>query len=701
MLSDIEYRNNLLNTVNRAANILLATDSGQDVESSILKSMELIGRVIEVDRVQIWKNEMTDGSLHFVHTYQWLSDFGEQNVPVPIGLSIPYSAIPHWEEMFLRRETINSPLSKLTQIEQDLLAPYNMKSIVIIPLFLHDAFWGFFSLDECTNERAFPEEEIGILLSAGMLISNALLRDEMVQNDRKTVAKLNAVISNYPGAIWSVDKDNTITLFDGLYLEKIGVTRDFLEGKKIDVARQKNRHLDIVEHIDKTFAEKSPQDWMSEIDGKIFRSRIIPIFEEDGSVSSVVGNIDDLTEILQLQKELETALEKAEAAVQASKSAQLTMSAMFGSNTQINILFDHNFKAIDCNFEAVKFLGFETKEAMIAGFIERIENSIPERQPDGHKSIPLSERFVTTVKEGSVKFRTELHLGQKKRNLDVALKKIPYENSFAIVGYIDDVTEIHEREMKLKHTQEQLKKAVEEAREASRAKSDFLANMSHEIRTPINAITGMTSIGMSAADIEKKDYSFKKINDASKYLLGIINDILDLSKIEAGKFELSPVEFEFEKMLRRVVDVNRFRIDEKQQDFAVHIKSSIPKYLYADEQRLAQVITNLLSNAVKFTPENGSVKIAADYLGEQNGICKIQIAVTDSGIGIDKEQQGKLFKVFQQAESSTSRKYGGTGLGLAISKSIVDMMGGEIWVESEPGRGSTFSFRVKMKVGKS
>jgi len=145
--------------------------------------------------------------------------------------------------------------------------------------------------------------------------------------------------------------------------------------------------------------------------------------------------------------------------------------------------------------------------------------------------------------------------------------------------------------------------------------------------------------------------------------------------------------------------VSTFRIDEKKQKFNVYVDRDIPPYLYGDDQRLAQVITNLLGNAVKFTPEEGAISLNTYFLGEKDGFCEIRVSVTDTGIGISREQQENLFQSFQQAESSTSRKFGGTGLGLAISKSIIEMMGGEIWVESEPEKGSSFMFTVKMQRG--
>jgi PAS domain S-box-containing protein len=250
--------------------------------------------------------------------------------------------------------------------------------------------------------------------------------------------------------------------------------------------------------------------------------------------------------------------------------------------------------------------------------------------------------------------------------------------------------------MLMLHDVTELIRAKEAAENASMAKSSFLANMSHEMRTPMNAVIGMTLIAKNSDSIERKDYCLGKIEDASTHLLGVINDILDMSKIEANKFDLSFTTFNFERMLQKVVNVINFRVDEKKQNFIVRLDRRIPRMLTSDEQRLAQVITNLLSNAVKFTPEEGMIRLEAQLSeAEDDDICVIRISVTDTGIGVSEEQKSRLFASFEQADSSTSRKFGGTGLGLAISKRIVEMLGGEIWIESEFGKGSTFAFTFR------
>jgi signal transduction histidine kinase/DNA-binding response OmpR family regulator len=248
-----------------------------------------------------------------------------------------------------------------------------------------------------------------------------------------------------------------------------------------------------------------------------------------------------------------------------------------------------------------------------------------------------------------------------------------------------------------KNAEELLNQALDEALQASQAKGNFLSNMSHEMRTPMNAIIGMTSVGKQTPDPQRKDDAFQKIEDASAHLLGVINDVLDMSKIEANKLELNTVSFSFERMLQKVVNVVNFRVEENRQHFFVTIDHQIPPYLIGDDQRLEQVITNLLSNAVKFTPEEGTVRLDTKLLEQQDNLCTIRIEVSDTGIGISDEQKERLFHSFEQADSGTSRRFGGTGLGLAISKRIVELMGGEVWVESELGKGSAFIFSVKLK----
>jgi signal transduction histidine kinase/DNA-binding response OmpR family regulator len=339
--------------------------------------------------------------------------------------------------------------------------------------------------------------------------------------------------------------------------------------------------------------------------------------------------------------------------------------------------------------------GWEEKLANEICINDMVCNMTPQEQeqlsPQGILSILVVPVFLQGKFWGFVGF-DDCHNERKFTNNEVSILR-----SASLL--IANAMLRNEMTLSLRVNAVELEKALEKARAASLAKSNFLSNMSHEIRTPMNAIIGMTTIGKSASVLERKDYAFDKIEGASSHLLGIINDILEMSKIEAGKFELSFVEFDIEKMLQKVVNVINFRVDEKRQRFTVHLDRNIPRFLIGDDQRLTQVITNLLSNAVKFTGEEGLIHLDAHLIGSADDVCTIEFAVRDTGIGISVEQQARLFSSFEQAESSTSRKFGGTGLGLAISRRIVELMGGKIRIESELGKGASFIFTVKVKPG--
>jgi signal transduction histidine kinase/ActR/RegA family two-component response regulator len=247
-------------------------------------------------------------------------------------------------------------------------------------------------------------------------------------------------------------------------------------------------------------------------------------------------------------------------------------------------------------------------------------------------------------------------------------------------------------------TNASLVEAREEAMAGSRSKSEFLSNMSHEIRTPMNAITGMIAIAKSTSDVAKKDECLDKMEEASAHLLGVINDVLDMSKIEANKLEIVAADFSFHKFIKKVVTMSTFQIRQKDLTFDLDIDAAIPAVLHGDDQRVSQVVTNILSNAIKFTPGRGAVSMRVRLL-ESSPLDRylIAITITDSGIGMSSEQVNRLFKPFQQAESTTSRRFGGTGLGLAISKRIIDLMDGSISVKSKPGEGSSFEIVIPLE----
>ena len=256
-------------------------------------------------------------------------------------------------------------------------------------------------------------------------------------------------------------------------------------------------------------------------------------------------------------------------------------------------------------------------------------------------------------------------------------------------------SKVEQRTSDLREAEKSALAAKEQAEEASRAKSDFLARMSHEIRTPMNAILGITYLCLQTTHENKQLYYLRKILSAGRGLLGIINDILDVSKIEAGKMTLQNEAFALQELVENLSDLCGALVGGKNIEVLFHVDPNIFVTVEGDLLRLTQVLTNLLGNAVKFT-EKGRVVLRMEELGRSAGTITLRISVNDTGIGLAEEELARLFKPFEQADGSITRKYGGTGLGLVICQRFVRMMGGELEVRSEPGKGSTFSFSLAL-----
>ena len=244
----------------------------------------------------------------------------------------------------------------------------------------------------------------------------------------------------------------------------------------------------------------------------------------------------------------------------------------------------------------------------------------------------------------------------------------------------------------------ELRVAKEDADAGSHSKSTFLANMSHEIRTPMNAIIGMSKLAFDTPIISKKQDFIEKANYSAKQLLGIINEILDFSKIEAGKLDIEIIDFNLKAVLENLSNLIGLQSVEKGLELKFKVAPDVPEVLKGDPLRLGQILINLGNNAVKFTPQ-GSITVSVKLDGREDNKTLLHFCVSDTGIGMTEEQQLKLFQSFSQADNSTSRQYGGTGLGLAISKKLSEMMGGEMWLESQLGKGSRFHFTVMMENG--
>jgi PAS domain S-box-containing protein len=676
MLKEIRWHENLLNTVNRAAEILLSVNDEKSFKSMLVKSFELIGTCMDVDRVQILRNETLDGELQCVLMYEWLSQYANSSViNQPIGTILSYNISPEFKQLFLRGEHINASISLLREKESLFFNEFGVKSIVIIPMFLENNFWGLFSIDDCRQERIFSGDEINILTSMGLMITNAVNKNLQAAKISESNKRIQIMLDAMPLGAFYIDINlNIIDCNEGI-LKIFGISNkgeflnrfdDFLPEYQPDGQISKNKMTDSIE---KAFVEGYFHgEWMYQnLNGEPISCEITLVrikYYDDFVLAAYVRDL----------RELKAAVTQMN---QSKQSFNLLENMLNSLNVMIyvnipqtgEILFINNFMKNHFKIEG-DYIGQYCYKVFFHDKNE-ICDFCPCRKLDNE---PLG--IVTW------------------EMLNPVTKRI-YRNTSRYMEWSDG------RIVHIQHSVDinELIIAKEQAVRANNAKSNFLTKISHEIRTPMNAILGITEIQLQNQNLQDGfQEALEKINSSGYLLLSLINNILDMSKIESGKMELSLSDYDFPSLINDTIYLNVILYDNKQIKFTLNVDENIPSIMLGDELRIKQIINNLLSNAFKYTDDGEiSMSISAEYKQDPSFVTLV-LRISDTGQGMTAEQVDKLYDEFTRFNTDINSKVEGTGLGMSITKQLVLIMGGEIDVKSEPGKGSVFTVRLPQKI---
>jgi len=418
--------------------------------------------------------------------------------------------------------------------------------------------------------------------------------------------------------------------------------------------------------------------WHGEIcnrarDGRFYwvSATIVPVLGNDGQPERYIGIRTDITDRKRMETELSEQLHLVEALIEAIP-LPVYLKDTTGRYIRLNRAFEMFF-----NVDREAFLG----------------RTLLDLLPPEDARLHIEKDAELFANKGMQNYEAVVHSRDGLRHDTIYRKAALTHRDGSVSGLLGTIIDITDR----KQAEAEILKAKEAAEAANRAKSDFLANMSHEIRTPMNGIIGMTDLTLDTALTEEQQEYLSIVKSSAESLLTIINDILDFSKIEAGKLLVEQIPFDLHRVLADTLKNLALRTHEKNLELISEIMPDVPRHLLGDPSRIRQVLVNLVGNAIKFT-EKGEIALRTELITLANGQAGLHFAVRDTGIGIAPEKQSLIFDAFSQEDTSTTRRYGGTGLGLSISRQLVGLMGGEVWLESQLGQGSTFHFSVKLAV---
>jgi PAS domain S-box-containing protein len=499
------------------------------------------------------------------------------------------------------------------------------------------------------------------------------------KNAEESLEKLSLAIEQMPVTVMITDREGIVEYVNPNFTKVTGYHSEEVLGRNPRLVKSDWHPPEFFRELWDTIL--SGHGWRGELrnqrkNGELYweSASISPVKGAGGEIRHFVAIKEDITERKWAQQALSRSEERIRLLLESSAEA------IYG----IDVAFACTFANPAC----ARLLGYDHPDQLLGKQMHRLMHH---SRADG-TDYPREECPMSRVLQGEEGVHVDDEVFWRRDGSYFATEywAFPQRQDGEVVGAVMTFFDISER----RRAEEELRQATAAAEAATRAKSEFLANMSHEIRTPINAAIGMLYLLQQTELSEPQKKYLDKARSASNMLLRVINDILDFSKIEAGKLELERAPFSLAAVLNDLAAVASATLKDKPVELSIGCAPGVPQFLIGDPLRLAQVLLNLTSNAIKFT-EKGKVALEVDLARGGEDEASLRFTVVDTGIGMDPEQQGRLFSAFTQADTSTTRKYGGTGLGLSISAQLVEMMGGSIRVASEKGKGSAFSFTVR------